>query len=588
MNKSDYKPHVMKYIWQPSLLMLLLILSLPAFGQNNPSLESLYKDLKQQQSDTAKIRLYVNLANIYATSNTDSAFANVARAQRIAKRINCSKCNADVLLQEGIILTYSSDYPAALQKFEKALALYRQLKIKNKNAWCSIWIGAIHGESLNYTKTMDYYTEAMDIFRSLNDREGIAHSYYMMATVYAFQNNSKTAIDYDKKALAMVNKEDKERQARYYLSLFRDYKTEGLYPKALALVDSFIPALKDVNNLYLLAQSHCYVGALYLDLKDYKTAKAYMHKASEYDNKFGNKRSLMITKLNLAQTHIEAGENDSAILVLNGLLDLNQQLKSLKYADMIYYNLAYAYEQKGDYKSALDYCNRFISVNDSVIRELTNQKLLEMQTKYEVDIKNEQIKLLEKEKQLTQQRYISLAIGLLLVILVSLYVIRQKHRKAREKQLQYEAEILEATDKIGTKQRELTLKAMQISQQENNLSFLREQLESFKNEHPEARETVQGLLSHINRQLKQNAFNDFEKYFIEVHPEFYSKLKHKYESLSQNELRVCALLRLNLSSKQIADITGRSVRSVESTRTSIRKKMQLTLQDNLFEVISAV
>jgi DNA-binding CsgD family transcriptional regulator len=88
--------------------------------------------------------------------------------------------------------------------------------------------------------------------------------------------------------------------------------------------------------------------------------------------------------------------------------------------------------------------------------------------------------------------------------------------------------------------------------------------------------------------LKQNAFNDFERYFIEVHPEFYSKLKRKYEDLSQNELRVCALLRLNLSSKQIADITGRSVRSVESTRTSIRKKMGLTLQDNLFEAISAV
>ncbi len=578
----------MKYFWQPSLLILLMILSLSAFGQNNPSLESLYRELKMQRSDTGKISVYIKLANLYATSNTDSAQRNIGVAQRITKHINCSKCNADVLLQEGIILTYSSDYSAALQKFEKALTLYRKLKIKNKVAWCCIWIGAIHGESLNYTKTMDYYTEAMNIFRSLNDREGIAHSYYMMATVYAFQNNSKTAIDYDKKALAMVNKKDKERQARYYLSLFRDYRTEGLYPKALALVDSIIPALKEVNNLFLLAQSHCYVGSLYLALKDYKKAKAYIHKASEYDYKFGNKRSLMITKLNLAQVYTEAGENDSAILVLNGLLDLNQQLKSMKYADMIYYNLAYAYEQKGDYKSALDYCSRFISVNDSVIRELANQKLLEMQTKYEVDIKNEQIKLLEKERQLTQQRYISLAIGLLLVILVSLYVIRHKHRKAKEKQLRYEAEIMEATDKIGTKQRELTLKAMQISQQENNLSFLRDQLESFRGEHPEARETVQGLLSHINLQLKQNAFNDFEKYFIEVHPEFYSKLKQKFVELSQNELRVCALLRLNLSTKQIADITGRSVRSVESTRTSIRKKMGLTLQDNLFANISAI
>lgn len=574
--------------WKTVAAMLLLILSVSVFAQDQLSIGRLKRELEIQTSDTGKISVYIKLANLYATSNTDSALSNIGVARRLAKGIHCSTCDADILLQEGIIHTYSSDYSEALPQFEKALALYRKLDIKNKVAWSCIWIGAIHGESLNYTKTMDYYTEAMDIFRSLNDREGIAHSYYMMATVYAFQNNSKTAIDYDKKALALVNKNDKERVARYYLSLFRDYKTEGLYSKAQALVDSFIPPLKEANNLFLLAQSHCYVGALYLDLKDYKKAKAYIHKASEYDNQFGNKRSLMITKLNLAQVHLEAGENDSAIVVLKGLLDLNQQLKSMKYADMIYYNLAYAYEQKGDYKSALDYCNRFIMVNDSVVQELTNRKLLEMQTKYEVDIKNEQIKLLEKEKQLTQQRYISLAIGLLLILLVSLYIIRHKHRKAQEKQLRYETEIQEATDKIGTKQRELTLKAMQIAQQENSLSFLRDQLESFNAEHPESQESMQGLLSRINLQLKQNAFNDFERYFIEVHPEFYSKLKRKYEELSQNELRVCALLRLNLSSKQIADITGRSVRSVESTRTNIRKKMGLTLQDNLFEAISAV
>ncbi|HEX2935235.1 MAG TPA: tetratricopeptide repeat protein [Bacteroidales bacterium] len=574
--------------WRTIAVQLFLISTVSMFAQDQSSINRLKQELKIQTSDTAKIRVYIALANLYATSNTDSALSNIGVAQRLAKGIHCSTCDADIFLQEGIIHTYSSDYSAALPKFEKALALYHKLDIKNKVAWSCIWIGAIHGESLNYTKTMDYYTEAMDIFRSLNDREGIAHSYYMMATVYAFQNNSKTAIDYDKKALALVNKTDKERVARYYLSLFRDYKTEGLYTKAQALVDSFIPPLKETNNLFLLAQSHCYVGALYLDLKDYKKAKAYIHKASEYDNQFGNKRSLMITKLNLAQVHLDAGENDSAIVVLKGLLDLNQQLKSMKYADMIYYNLAYAYEQKGDYKSALDYCNRFIMVNDSVVQELTNRKLLEMQTKYEVDIKNEQIKLLEKEKQLTQQRYISLAIGLLLILLVSLYIIGHKHRKAKEKQLRYETEIQEATDKIGTKQRELTLKAMQIAQQENSLSFLRDQLESFNAEHPESQESMQGLLSRINLQLKQNAFNDFERYFIEVHPEFYSKLKRKYEELSQNELRVCALLRLNLSSKQIADITGRSVRSVESTRTNIRKKMGLTLQDNLFEAISAV
>lgn len=570
-----------------SLLFFLLTL-MPLLHEQTRALTNSSDIEFTGQPDTVKVRLCLEKANYYATSATSVALKYISQAREIAARIDCKRCSADILLQEGIVLTYSSDYPGALQKFDKALAAYRQLKIKDKEAWCLLWKGGIDGESLNYATTMDYYTQAMNIFRSLKDKEGMAHCYYMMATVYAFQNDSKTAIEYDRKAIQAANKKDKEKLPRYYLSLFRDYYTEGLYSKALALTDSFIPAFKEANNLYLLGQSHCYIGCLYMELKDYKKAKAYILKAVDYDNKFGNKRSMVITKLNLAQLYMDVNQPDSAIVVLKELVVLNQKFKSLKFADMIYYNLAAAYERKGDYKSAFEYCNQFIAVNDSVIRELTNKRLLEMQTKYEVDIKNEQIKLLEKDKQLAHQRYLIIAIGFILVVFVSLYVISYKHRKAKEKQQRYETEIQEATDKIGVTQRELTLKAMQISQQENNLAFLRDELEKFKKEHPETKEAIQGFLSHINLQLKQNAFNDFEKYFIEVHPEFYNKLKHKYEDLSQNELRVCALLRLNLSSKQIAEITGRSIRSVEGTRTSIRKKMNLTLQDNLYDSISII
>jgi DNA-binding CsgD family transcriptional regulator len=296
----------------------------------------------------------------------------------------------------------------------------------------------------------------------------------------------------------------------------------------------------------------------------------------------------MIAKMNLAQVYINSNLPDSAIIVLKELLELNKQLKNIKYADMIYYNLFIAYEKKGDYKSAYAYCNKFIEVNDSIINEVTNKRLLEIQTQYEINLKNEQIKLLVKDKQIAKQKIIILGIGLLLVLITSLYVFVYTRRKTKVKQLLHELEINEAANKIGTKQRELTLKAMQISQQEQSLSYLRDQLENLKNENPVPKKTILDILSGINQQLKQNAFNDFEKYFVEVHPGFYDHLKQKHEDLTQNELKVCALLRLNLNTKQIADITGRSTRSVESTRTCIRKKMGLTLQDNLFDAISKI
>ena len=205
-----------------------------------------------------------------------------------------------------------------------------------------------------------------------------------------------------------------------------------------------------------------------------------------------------------------------------------------------------------------------------------------------MDLKNEQITLLLKEKQLVRQKYLIIIISFLLILISGFYVIRYKQKKAKEKQLLLEAELKEANNKVETKQRELTLKAMHISQQGQILSHVKDQLENVKKENPGSKVTILSLLSNINQQLNHNAFNDFEKYFIEVHPKFYDTLKLKYPTLTQNELRVCALLRLNLNSKQIADITGKTNRSVENTRTIIRRKMGLTLQDNLFEKISTI
>jgi tetratricopeptide (TPR) repeat protein len=589
----------MKNIRQIGLLLLLLVFFHNTNGQDKDLINKLEQELNKQQTDTGKIRLNIAIADQYATSDTKKALTYIDRAKKIIPSVDCRKCNADILHQEAIVLTYSSNYSAALDKFEKAMAIYRQLENKSQIAWCCLWIGAIHGESLNYNKTLNYYSEARELFKSLNDNDGIAYCYYQMATVYAFQNKSKMAIEYDLKAIELANKKDKQRLAKFYLSLFRDYKTEGEYDKALSLVDSIIPAFKKVNNLYLLGKSHCYLGCVYLDLGDYKKAEGYIKTAIDYDYKFGNKHSLMITKMNLSQVYIESNQLDSAISVLKDLLILNKQLKNIKYDDMIYYNMFIVYEKKGDFKSAYEYCIKFMNVNDSVVEDLTNQRLLELQTKYEVNLKNEQIKLLEKEKQLVRQKYISFGTGLILLLIVSLYVISYKNRKAKEKQLLHEAEIKEAENKhqaelqeatsiIETKQRELTTKAIYISQQGQILSHVKEQLENVKNDNPEIKETILGILSNINIRLNQNAFSDFEKYFIEVHPKFYDALKQKYPDLSQNELKVCALLRLNLNTKQIADITGRSVRSVESTRTTIRKKMELELQDNLFEKISTI
>ena len=64
-------------------------------------------------------------------------------------------------------------------------------------------------------------------------------------------------------------------------------------------------------------------------------------------------------------------------------------------------------------------------------------------------------------------------------------------------------------------------------------------------------------------------------------------LLKKYPSLTVNELRICSYLLLNISSKEIAELTKRSIRSIESTRLHIRKKMKLSHDENLVKCLMA-
>lgn len=75
-------------------------------------------------------------------------------------------------------------------------------------------------------------------------------------------------------------------------------------------------------------------------------------------------------------------------------------------------------------------------------------------------------------------------------------------------------------------------------------------------------------------------------YFEQVHPSFYKNIEEKCPDLTIKEKRLCAFLRLGLSTKDIASITFTEVRSVESARNRLRKKLDIASDESLIEFLS--
>ena len=99
----------------------------------------------------------------------------------------------------------------------------------------------------------------------------------------------------------------------------------------------------------------------------------------------------------------------------------------------------------------------------------------------------------------------------------------------------------------------------------------------------------QPVLSIIENSFRKDVeWDNFKLYFEKVHVGFFKKLIKKHPSISTQDLRHCALIRLNLSITESATIFGISPKSIKMARLRLRKKMNLNSQQELIDEIMSI
>lgn len=209
-------------------------------------------------------------------------------------------------------------------------------------------------------------------------------------------------------------------------------------------------------------------------------------------------------------------------------------------------------------------------------------------------------------------RWYAMLFYALLLVLLFFVVQSQQRKKQQKRQFQLQRRLLEQQKaaiareaevseqkliklknqqlekELTTKNRELANAATNIVYKNEMLNNLHEQLKELKN--AEGNQLGEEELRKISK-LIDDAHNDdrdwdvFEKSFNESHGNFFKKLKADYPTLVPNDLKLCAYLRLNMSSKEIASLLNITTRGVEIRRYRLRKKLNLPTDKNLSEFL---
>jgi ligand-binding sensor domain-containing protein/DNA-binding CsgD family transcriptional regulator len=160
---------------------------------------------------------------------------------------------------------------------------------------------------------------------------------------------------------------------------------------------------------------------------------------------------------------------------------------------------------------------------------------------------------------------------------------QQEIDKLRNEKLRIENEKNRAEVELKTK--ELASYAMQITQKNESLYEIKEQLKHISNKvNPDAQKYLQKLIKNIERNTNQTEdWDKFEVYFDQVYEDFTKRIREKYPHLTPNDIKLCAYLRMNLSTKEIAPLLNISIRGVEISRYRLRKKLNMPQNENLID-----
>lgn len=252
------------------------------------------------------------------------------------------------------------------------------------------------------------------------------------------------------------------------------------------------------------------------------------------------------------------------------------------------------YEALNQHKVSLKYARIFKDISDSILNEDIVKKTTQLEMQFEFDKEIKERELEQTKKEALQKRkelvYIMIAagsiLGLMLVVLLYL-LLKSKVKRVELSEKNLQLEKITLVNELEYKNKELTTNVMYLLKKNELIVNIIEKLKIAKLEFkPENRKIADDIIRELESSSTKDTWKEFELRFMDVHSDFYDKLNNLFPDLSPNELKLCAFLRLNMSTKEIASITYLSVNSINIARHRLRKKLNIEQEENLITYLS--
>ena len=498
-------------------------------------------------------------------------------------------------------LTMDND-SAALNLFENACQKAQTEKNQEIKATALLYSGfATYGASLS--NGLNYCLRAMDEFKKLESTssqkalEGRSRCLQLMSTIKSRQGKIDEAMTLSREALAgfVPGNDSTGTLGLIYNSIGSAFEQQENYDSSAYYYQLSLDENLRTHHVNYLPTSYCKVASVQLLKGNKNESLTYYLRALEIGDSSGNKQAQVAALLGLATWYLDQPNEKEAEQCLLRAQQIASSLSDQSFHIKALTQLALFRKNQGRYQESLLLQEKINTLNNNLSNWERQRIVKSLEVQFDVLEKDRKIKLIEKENQLSRiTNWFLLSILIFLVIITAAIVTFLRRVSKRDKLLlEANQELAVSTaeqkrlkeqqlqNEIEFKESQLTAMTLQMLQKNELMQELKEKYDQETNQMKDS-----GVGKIISKAMNQEKdWNDFNAHFESMNKNFYQRLKQSYPDISPNEMKICALIKLNLSIKEMAGILNISPDSVKTARYRLRKKLELNTEDNLTDFI---
>ena len=600
----------------------LLLFKVEIFAQNQKQIDSLKQIITLAKQDTNKVITLLELGDQYEHNKPDSALVCYHRALDISKEIKSQTLIAKSSRYIGIIYYYQGFYTKAIDYHIKSLNASKKIGDNKGISGSYNNIGLAYEYQGAYTKAISYYLKSLKISEEIGDKKVIQSACNNIGGIHYNQGAYDEALSYFFKSLK-ISKEIgiKKGEADSYNNIGSIYRQQGFEDKSLQYHLKSLKIKEEIGDKRGLFSSYQNLGVSYYTKGSYDKTLSYYLKSLNIAEEMDDKHGIATTYLNISALNIRLADSTAinetqrieylkkAIKNSSRSYKLAKETGSLPLVSEACNSLMNTYSKLGNYKRAIEFSEIYIISKDSLFDKTKTKELAKIEAKYEYQKQTEidslahvnEIKIkdqvLLREKEVSKMKIITFVIiGSIILIVTLLIIYLQRGRIKKNKMIsQQEKELTNVNLKnkelenknllseLEYKHKEVVNFALHIAEKNDFLENLQKTLNA-SNDQIDPK-TLKKLIAQNLSTEKDRA--EFNANIESLNDSFFLKLGEKFPKLTKNDKRLCALLRLNLSSKEIASIQNISPNSVDVNRYRLRKKLDITTDEDLSNFLNA-